>query len=184
MASKQPIFTTQEFITAYTQSVERFILNGSCTEKDKKTPSQLERFYANNEKSWANKRTSLEAAVHEALLDGNQEDTTANFMQSLNEHYRELQFDNEDYIKREKVEYDNLDDRKKEIWDRAKRDLQALQNIEDMLNSNTDEAREYKNAMTKLIYIYSNGQIKLREWFYKKKSIHEMTLKDGTTIYL
>lgn len=177
MASKQPIFTTQEFITAYTQSVQRFILNGSCTEKDKKTPSQLERFYANNEKSWANKRTSLEAAVHEALLDGNQEDTTANFMQSLNEHYRELQFDNEDYIKREKVEYESLDDRKKEIWERAKRDLQALQNIENMLNSNTDEAKEYKSAMTKLIYIYSNGKIKLREWFYRGQKTTEI----GTT---
>lgn len=115
-----------------------------------------------------------------------EKDTAKLFLNALHNVYSQLDFENEAYKQREQAEYDALDDTKKQIWDRAKRDLQAIQNIEEMFNSNTEEAKEYKNAMTKLIHIYSNGKIKLREQMYpeEKKNLHKMTLSDGTTVLL
>ena len=181
MASKKPIFTKQEFVTEYNQNMQKLILNGSYTEKDKKNEDELDRFWSAHEKGWVDNRVSLEKAVSEAILD-NKEDTTANFIDALHANYKQLDFKNEDYKKKEEAAYEKLDsETKKEIWEKAKRDLLALQNIEDMLNSNTEYAKEYKNALTKLIHIYSGGQIKLREWFYRGQKITEIKFAKGTT---
>lgn len=173
MASKQPIFTKQEFITTYNQKMQTLNLNGFYNENDKKNEDQLKRFWAVNEAAWGNNKVSLETAVNEAIADS-KEDTTTNFINALHANYNQLDFKNEDYKKKEEVAFSKLDsDTKKEIWEKAKQDLQALQNIEDMLNSNTEEAKEYKNALTKLIHIYSGGTIKLREWFYRGQKTTE-----------
>ena len=189
MAKKEPTFTKQEFKSLYFQKADEQILSGSLTEKERLNETDVTKFYVNNADAWANNRTSLEAAVNELILTGvkSEKDTAKLFLNALHETYSQLDFENEAYKQREQAEYDALtDDRKKEIWERAKRDLQALQNIEEMFNSNSDDAKEYKNAMTKLIHIYSNGKIKLREHMYpeEKKSLHEMKLENGMTVIL
>ena len=177
MEKLQPIFTIQEFINAYSREMDNQILIGSFTEKDKWNINQLERFWAANEKIWAKNKVSLKAAVNEAVLDANMSkaESTANFMSALHQHHKELDFENDAYKQREQAELNKLsDDRKREIWDRAKRDLQALQNIEEMLNSDSLEAKEYKNALSKLIYIYSGNKANLRKWFYPEEQKTEI----------
>lgn len=177
MAKKEPTFTKQEFKSLYFQKTNEQILSGSLTEDDKLNEIDITKFYVNNMDAWANNRTSLEAAVNELILTGvkSEKDTAKLFLDALHKTYSQLDFENEAYKQREQAEYDALtDDRKKEIWEKAKQDLQALQNIEEMLNSNTPEAKEYKNAMTKLIHIYSNGTIKLREHMYPKEEKTEI----------
>lgn len=177
MEKLQPIFTIEEFMNAYRREMDAQILIGSFTEKDRWNTDQLERFWDANRKIWAKNRTSLKAAVNEAVLDVNLKRTEAvsNFMSALNEHHKELDFENEAYKEREAAEFDKLtDDRKKQIWEKAKRDLQALQNIEEMLNSDSQEAKEYKNALSKLIYIYSGNKANLRQWYYPKEQKTEI----------
>lgn len=177
MKEQQPIFTIEEFMNAYRREMDDQILMGSFTENDKWHTNQLERFWDANRKIWAKNKTSLKAAVNEAVLESSQKnaESTANFMSSLHEHYKDLDFENEAYKQREQAELNKLsDDRKKEIWDRAKRDLQALQNIEEMLNSDSEEAKEYKNAISRLIYIYSGNKANLRKWFYPEEEKTEI----------
>lgn len=172
METLQPNFTRQEFINAYNQEMDVKIFNGSFTEKDRWDPNQLKRFWAANEKIWARNKVSLKAAVNEAVLDVNvkQAEAVSNFMSALHEHHKDLDFENDAYQQREQAEIEKLsDDTKKQIWDKAKRDLQALQHIEEMLNSNSQEAKEYKNALSKLIYIYSGSRADLRQWYYPKE---------------
>ena len=172
MEKLQPNFTRQEFINAYNQEMDVKFFNGSFTENDRWNPDQLKRFWAGNEKIWAKNRTSLKAAVNEAILDVNikKAESVSNFMSALHEHYKDLDFENEAYKEREQAEFDKLsDDTKKEIWEKAKRDLQALQHIEEMLNSDSEKAKQYKNALSKLIYIYSGNQANLRQWYYPKE---------------
>ena len=177
MEKLQPIFTIEEFMNAYRREMDAQILIGSFTEDDKWNTDKLERFWDANRKIWAKNRTSLKAAVNEAVLDVNMKKSEAvsNFMSALHEHHKELDFENDAYKQREQAEIDKLsDDTKKEIWDRAKRDLQALQHIEEMLNSDSKEAKEYKNALSKLIYIYSGSKANLRQWYYPKEEKTEI----------
>ena len=177
MEKLQPIFTIQEFINAYSQEMDNQILIGSFTEKDKWNINQLERFWAANEKIWAKNKVSLKAAVNEAVLDVNvkKAESVSNFMSALHQHHKELDFENDAYKQREAAEFDKLsDDTKKQIWEKAKRDLQALQHIEEMLSSDSKEAKEYKNALSKLIYIYSGNKANLRKWFYPQEQKTEI----------
>lgn len=169
---KQPIFTIQEFMNAYRREMDAQILIGSFTENDKWNTDQLERFWDANRKVWAKNKTSLKAAVNEAILDVNikKADAVSNFMSALHEHHKDLDFENDAYKQREAAEFDKLsDDTKKQIWEKAKQDLQALQHIEEMLMSDSEEAKQYKNALSKLIYIYSGNKANLRQWYYPKE---------------
>ena len=169
MEKLQPNFTIEEFMNAYRQEMDTQILIGSFTEKDKWNTNELERFWDANRRIWAKNKVSLKAAVNEAIFDGNvkKAEAVSNFMSALHQHHKELDFENDAYKQREAAEFDKLsDDTKKQIWEKAKRDLQALQNIEEMLSSNSLEAKEYKNALSKLIYIYSGSRANLRQWYY------------------
>ena len=177
MKEQQPNFTIEEFMNAYRREMDVQILIGSFTEKDKWNTNELERFWDANRKIWAKNKVSLKAAVNEAILDVNvkQAESVSNFMSALHQHYKELNFENDAYKEREAAAYEKLDsDTKKQIWEKAKQDLLALKNIEDMLNSNTQEAKEYKNALSKLIYIYSGSRANLRQWYYPQEEKTEI----------